>query len=568
MKRKFFILVAILGLAFSSAQSLLEYLPADSVAVFGIKDLAKHEDKLAQFINEYNRLGLNDSLSKLNNTVEEEGKSLGIMKSNPFKNLDTLDFLGQEAWFVVSASKFNPIPATTVILRLSPKAVKPVFTSLEKQTGSDKVERLTEGKFTFYQEAIEGEDSPIENVAYVQIDDVVIFSSDTDAMRAILRQMGGSNEANFMASNGYQNSLAQLGNGNVFSYVDYSAIADLASPFASGFGFDDLVKRLQEAFSTAGISAYVGNITADGFEGQSLQALDANGGDQELYALLSSNIPANHDIHFPSTALSLSSSHVDLKAWWSYLNALTSSVPDIGMSLDEMSTMFLGVDLSESFFSWTGDQLMTITTGTSEMAVPGVASSNLLGEQVYILSTTNGAKTQESLGSLIETLGSSISSFADPEGGAGSALEPITEDIAGVTVTSYNVSDGVNINYAIIDDLVFFGSTKEAITKALSGNSDSQVSSLLNMVPSNATSFSLTNLKSTMQDTAAQIGGQIEMAAGFSGASNLDFDAVDESSSKMEEFISFIADRLNYSVSYTQVENGQILGHSKVDISW
>lgn len=572
MKKMVFVLIAFVSLAFASAQSLLSYLPADSVAVFGLQDLAQHEDKLDQFINEYNRLGLNESLAKLNNTDEdadvEDSKAFGIMKSNPFKNLDTLDFLGQEAWFALSASQFNPIPATTVILRLSPKAVKPVLTSLEKESATDGVEKLSEGEFTFYQEAIDVEDSPVQNIAYTQIDDIVIFTSDTDAMRAILRQMGGSNEPNFMASNGYKNSLAKLGNGNVYSYIDYGAIADLAKPFSKGFGFDDLVKRLQEAFSTAGISAYVGSITSDGFEGQSLQALDENGGDKELYALLSSTVAAKHNISFPDGALSLSSSHVDLKGWWNYLNQLTSSVPDIGMSLDEMSSMFLGIDLSKSFFSWTGDQLITITTDTAEMAVPGVASSNLLGEQVYIISTTNSNKAQENLGTLIETLGSGISAFADPEGGSGSSLEPITETISGTTVTSYEVSDGVSINYAITDDLVFFGSTKEAITKVLSASSGSDINSLLKLVPNNATSFSVTNLKSSMQGTAAQISGQIEMAAGLGGASNLDFDAVDESSAKMEEFVSFIADRLNYSVSYTQVENGNIMGHSKVDVAW
>ncbi len=569
MKKTLFILLAIITLAFASAQSLLAYLPADSVAVFGVQDLAKHEAKLAQFIDEYNRLGLNDSLAKLNNAEDaDSGNSLGLMKSNPFKNLEMLDFLGQEAWFALTASQFNPIPATTVILRLSPKAVKPVFTSLEKQASIGAVEKLTEGKYSFYQEKIEGEDSPVENIAYAQIDDIVIFSSDTDAMRSILRQMAGSNEANFVASNGYGNSLSKLGNGNFYSYIDYSAIADLLKPFAAGFGFDELLSRLDKAFSTAGISAYVGKITDDGLEGLSLQALDKNGGDDELYALLSSTVPAKQDISFPDGALSLSSSHVDLKGWWSYLNNLASSIPDIGMSLDDMSSAFLGVNLTDSFFSWTGDQLITVTTGLADVAVPGVASSNLLGEQVYIISTTNSTKAQEDLGSLIETLASAVSGFADPEGGSGTVLEPTSEDIAGVTVSSYEVSNGINVNYAITDNLVFFGSTKEAISKVLNAGSSSEITSLLKQVPNNVNSFSISNLKMTMQGTAAQIGSQIQMAAGLSGSNNLDFDAVDESSAKMEDFVSFIADRLNYSVNYSQVENGQIKGYNKIDVAW
>ena len=570
MKKILIILVAIFSIAFASAQSLLAYLPADSVAVFGLQDLAQHEDKLSQFIDEYNRLGLNDSLAKLNGAEQDttDSKSFGIMKSNPFKNLDAMDFLGQEAWFAVSASKFNPIPATTIILRLSPKAVKPVFTSLEKESQAEGVEKLAEGKYSFYQSKIESEDSPVQNVSYALIDDLVIFSSDTDVMRSILRQMAGSSDPNFMASEGYGNSLAQLGNANFYSYVDYGAIASLVKPFAKSFGFDDLVSRLEKAFNTAGISAYVANITADGIEGSSLQALNPNAGDSELYALLSSNVAAKQDIRFPDGALSLSSSHVDLKGWWSYLNELTSSVPDIGMSLDEMAAMFLNVDLSDSLFSWTGDQLITVTTGVADVAMPGVASANLLGEQVYIISTTDSKKTSQKLSSLIESLATSVSSFADPEGGSGTVLEPTTQEISGVTVTSYEITDGVNVNYAITDDLVFFGSTNEAITKVLSAGSNSDIDSLLKQIPSNATTFSVANLKSTMQGTAAQIGSQIQMAAGLSGSNNLDFDAVDESSAKMEEFVKFIADRLNYSISYSQVENGQIRGHSKLDVAW
>ena len=570
MKKILIILVAIFSIAFASAQSLLAYLPADSVAVFGLQDLAQHEDKLSQFIDEYNRLGLNDSLAKLNGAEEDskDSKSFGIMKSNPFKNLDAMDFLGQEAWFALSASKFNPIPATTIILRLSPKAVKPVFTSLEKESKAEGVEKLAEGKYSFYQSKIESEDSPVQNVSYALIDDVVIFSSDTDVMRSILRQMAGSSDPNFMASEGYGNSLAQLGNANFYSYVDYGAIASLVKPFTKGLGFDDLVNRLEKAFNTAGISAYVANITADGIEGSSLQALNPNAGDSELYALLSSNVAAKQDIRFPDGALSLSSSHVDLKGWWSYLNELTSSVPDIGMSLDEMAAMFLNVDLSDSLFSWTGDQLITVTTGVADVAMPGVASANLLGEQVYIISTTDSKKTSQKLSSLIESLATSVSSFADPEGGSGTVLEPTTQEISGVTVTSYEITDGVNVNYAITDDLVFFGSTNEAITKVLSAGSNSDIDSLLKQIPSNATTFSVANLKSTMQGTAAQIGSQIQMAAGLSGSNNLDFDAVDESSAKMEEFVKFIADRLNYSISYSQVENGQIRGHSKLDVAW
>jgi len=571
MKRSLLVLLLMLGLAFSSAQSLLGYLPSDSVAVFGLQDLAKHQDKLAPFIDEYNRLGLSDSLFKLGGSQNDsqDGSSSGLMKSNPFENLDTMDVLGQEAWIAFSASEFNPIPASSIILRLSPKAVKPVYSIWEKEASADGVEKLTEGKYSFYVVKVEGEDSPVQTVAYTLIDDVVIFSSDTSVLRSILRQMGGSSEANFMTTENYNSSLGRLGNGNFYSYVNLAAIVDLVKPFAQGMGFDETINRLEKAFDTAGVTAYVGNMVADGIEGKSIQALNPNGGDNQLYSLLSSNVPAKHDIRFPEGAIGLSSSHVDLKAWWSYLNELASSIPDIGMSLDEMANMFLGVDLSESLFSWTGDQLMTVTTGIGEMAEPGVPSSNLLGEQVYIISTTDSTKAAQNLKSLVATIAASVSSFADPEGGSDAvAIEPSTLEIGGVTVESYDVGNGINVNYAVTNNFVFLAGSTDAISKVLTAPPSSEIDGLLNQVPGNATAFSISNLKAAMHGTAAQIGGQIQMAAGLSGSNNLDFEAVDESSAKIEEFLKFIADRLNYSLSYSQVENGQILGHSKLDVAW
>lgn len=569
MKKVLLLVAAALLLSSAVAQTVLKYLPADSVLVFGVHDLKSHEGKLQPFIDEYNRLGLNDSITKLadNQDGDSESNDLkGFKKSNPLKNMEAMDILGKEAWIAVSASKFNPIPAVSGFFVLSPKALKPFKAELEKQSAAEGVEKMTEGKYSFYLEPVEEEDSPIEAIAYTVVDDLVVISSSADSMRAILRQIGGSNDPNFISSEGYGKTLGRLGQGNLYTFIDYGGIADLIKPFGNGLGFDELIDRLVKAFNTVGVTATVGKITNDGIEYNSLQALNQSAGDQELYALLSSNAAANHDVKFPEGAVNVSSSRIDLKAWWSYLNGLALSVPDLGMSLDDMATMFLQVDLNESFFSWVGDQVMTITTGNAQVSQPGVPSSNLLGEVVYVLSTNNPQAAQDGLTTLITSLSKGASAFGDPDGGSGASMEPSTEVVNGITMTSYEVSNGVIANYAVSNGFVYLGTTKEALAKVLSAAPANNP--MMQLVPADARSFSVSNSKEAMHGLAEQIGSQIGMVAGLSGASNLDFEAVDESSSKMTEFINFIADRLNYSVAYTQVKDGNVSGYGKMDVAW
>jgi len=218
MKKVLFLLAAVLLLSAAAAQAVLQYLPADSVLVFGVHDLKSHEGKLQPFIDEYNRLGLNDSITKLADSQEgdsETGAIEGFKKSNPFKNMDAMDFLGQEAWIAVSASKFNPIPAISSLFVLSSKALKPFKAELEKQSTAEGVEKMSEGKYTFYLEAIEEEDSPVEAIAYALVDNLVIISSSADSMRAILRQIAGSNDPSFVSSESYGNTLGKLAEGNM-----------------------------------------------------------------------------------------------------------------------------------------------------------------------------------------------------------------------------------------------------------------------------------------------------------------------------------------------------------------
>ena len=573
--RPLFAFFLVFLLAGAQAQSLTELLPAETFFALGTEGLSDHRDKLQPFIDEFERLELGDALSTLMAKEEDSGaEALGDLEQQ-LEGLTAFDLLGQEAWLAVSASSFNPLPALTLVARLSPEASARAEALLAEAAAEEGVEALSEGDYSFYQQRLEAEGDEAmagQVLAFAQVDDLVALSSNPDTMRGVLRQLGGSSDPDFSSSQGYAATLGALEAGAFYSYLDYAQVAQILSPFASNLGFDALLERLVSAFTTAGVQASVLRLTDAGMESQGVQVPNPEGGDAELYALLTEGAPSDTAAVqlAPADALSLSSSSVNLRGWWDYLNGLAASSPELGGDLDELLMSFLGLDLRSTFFDWTSGQLTTVTTGVGELAEPGVASSNLLGDMVFSLSTDDEAAAQAGLAALIGSLSSQIAMFTDPSGGMGAA-ETSTRELAGVTVTSYDISDGISLATAVTGGQVLIATSPSAMDAALSARAagDAQAfSGLLERVPDDATGFSLANNRATLEGTARQLASQIQLTAGLSGAAELDFEAVEALSGKLESYLLFIAERLGDSVSYQQKTAGRIVSTGETQVSW
>ena len=440
LKKYLFVTVAFFffasALAQSATQSLADLLPAETFLALGTQGLSDQTAKVQPFIDEFERLDLGAALAQLFPASQGEAAApLEDSLKNDFSGLNALDLVGQDAWIALSASSFNPLPALTLLARLSPEASSRVATVLADETAKAGVESLTEGDYTFYQQTVEGA-TPLQVLAYAQVDDLLMLSTNPDTLRAALRQLGGSQDPNFTRSAGYMATLGSASlNGemdNFYAYVDYAQIADTLSPYAQSLGFDALVARVVQAFRTAGVSGGTLRFTDAGLESAGVQVPDASGGDADLYALLTS--PAMADTATaalaPADALSWSSNHTDLSAWWDYLNGLAASTPELGGSLDSLLSTFLGLDLRSTFFNWAGSGFSSITTSVGAAVEPGVPSSNLLGDSVYLIQTDDEAAAQTGLGTLLQSLGSTIAGFSDPSGSAGN-VEPTSQDVSG-----------------------------------------------------------------------------------------------------------------------------------------
>ncbi len=580
------------------AQDLAKLLPADTFLALGIQDWISHRDKLQPYVDEFTRLelgqallelgesssavsgGIADSLGLGNGSSEDAEASTEDMSTDDFLkewqarfgDTDLLEMFGQEAWIGVSATASNPLPALVLLTKLTPDVSAQFVTVIAEENPKQNAETLTEGDLEFYTFTDTTSDTPI-TLAYAVQQDTLMLSTNPDTLRGVLRQLAGSSDPNFTTSENYQSSLAMFEAGNAYAYFDLPTIADNYAPLAKQVGFEQLIDRLVQAFKTAGVGAGVSRFTDEGTETQGLQAVNPDGGDASLLELLTTPGVADKSVldRAPEGALSVSSSFSNLTSWWDYLNELVAVQPELGGDLDTILQGF-GLDLRSTFFNWVGSQVFSITTGVAETVEPGMAASNLLGEAVYMFEASDEATAQEGLTNLVQTISAQVAAFADPSGGTGDAAQS-TSDIAGVTVTNFEVTSGVSLSYAVTNGYALLATSQDAMTKVLNAGDGSlsgleKVQSLVAFIPEDASSFTISNDQVTLQSTASQLTSSIQTTAGIGGASNLDFDKVEAASAKFEEFLNFVAERLGYSVSYSRQSETGITSASKTEVRW
>ncbi len=575
-------LVLLLG-GLAAAQDLTKLLPEETFLALGMQDLEGASDKLKDFSAEFERLDVLGALTALAGSGSVSGGAgsggagsgtgsggvasavLSPDERQALESLGSLEVLGQEAWIALSASSFSPLPALTLVTRVTPEGAEKVQALLDKAE-TEGVETLEESGATFYQLPLSGVE-PLQVVAYSLTDDLLALSTNPDELRGVLRRYKGADEPNFETAEGYKATLQKLQEGTFYSFFDYARIAEVAAPYTQNLGFDPLVKRLSQAFTTAGAVGGAVQLTGDGLTTEGLQALDQTGGDTSLYTLLSADTAATTDVAVPEKALNFSATAFNWSGWYDYLNELALSVPELGGDLDSLILSFTGLNLRESIFGWAGDQLVTVTTGLSGAAEPGVPSENLLGEAVYLIKTTNAAAAERGLGALLQNISRVANSMSDPQGGSGQPQRS-QETLEGVDVTRFEVAPGTTILYAVSDGYALIGTSEGAMTAALTAQTEGSRDDLFGGVPDSATSYTYADDQTTFQNLAQTLSSQIQTAAGMSGAANLDFDAVEKASNVAEKFLSFVATRLTDSTSYSERKDGSIRSHSETAVTW
>lgn len=565
--------------AFGFSQDLTTLLPEGTFLAMGTQNLAASADKFSDFSKEFQKIGGLEALSTLGQEAAAESKGqqgpkqkaqasdLTPEEKELLKSLGSLDIWGQEVWFGLSASTYSPIPAFTLIAKVNDKGAQ-TLTKVLADAPKNQRQNLQESGVPFTQLSV-NTDSPITEVAYSLHKDLFIFSTNPEELRGTLRRYSGSDEPNFATNALYSDTLGSLTPGNFYSYLDMAKIAEVAAPYGQNMGFDPLVKRLSESFTTAGALASSSAITDEGMSSESLQFVNRNGGDVALYRLLTSPTAISQNIPVPSDAISYSAAAFNASGWYEYLNDIARAVPELGGDLDSFVMSMTGISLRDSIFSWTGNELATISTSLGAATQPGKANENLLGDSVYLIQTKNDAAATRGIDNLLSNLGMMASAMNDPQGQGGQgSFNKKQESIAGTNVTRLNLAPGANLYYTVKDGYLLLATGKKSLESTLTAQADGGVDNAFGDAPATATALAYSNNRALFDELSSQIEEQFKTAAGLSGSKDLNFKETEEVAKKAGDFLKFLGGRMSTTTSYSEVEDNVIKSYSTAAIDW
>lgn len=560
------------GAAGAFAADLPSFLPTEVLAAVGVEGLAAHEAKARPFIDEWERLDLTNLLeAAFADQAEEE---LGDMPELDELDAGLLDLLGREAWLIVSASSFNPLPAVTLMARVTPEGMAAVTGLLDSLDDEGETSTLTEGGIEFTVVSSPEADTMLGAVAYATFDDVVLVSSNPDVARGVLRRYQGADEPSLATNSGYLGTVGALRPGNSYFFLDLAAATQVAGPFAGGMGFDALVSRLTAAARTAGVYGVVTRIETDGVASEATRVLGDRSGDPILYDLLAGGAPVS-DAAFsftPPTALGVSASTTDVPAIWAWLGDVVASEPSIGITdLDEMVEMSVGIDPGQALFDWMGDEVATVTLGYGSASAMPTQLENPLGDSVYLIETTDEAAASAGVSQLLTMAIGFGSSFVDPMG-EGTAPAPAERQVAGVSVTDWTVTDGFTLSTAVTGGYLLVATTPTAMDAVLGARSgaaglSNELAPLRQRVPSGVSSFTLSNDRAALAYTSETLVEQFGMFSGMGGG-DIDFDAVEAATEALGEFLRFATERLGGTVGHSQVSGQVVKSQSFSFVTW
>ncbi len=559
--------------ATASAQNLDRLLPHDTFVAVGVSGLQDHEDKFQPFIDEWERLDLGTLLAEA--FPEEEAEDLEDLEEAIPEQLAELgfnDLLGDEVWFGLSASRTNPLPAFSLVARVSDAAAAAFEAAIDQEAAAAEFQVLTEGKIDFRVGATDEFDDPI---AFAIEGNMIFASSNPDVLRGVLRRYQGASEPNFLDSAGYAAAVAPNAPGNFVVYFDLPSVVDLVQPFAAGMGFDASVNRVSRAVKTFGTYGSVSRITDEGIESRSLQVLGDPSLDPTLYALLTDRAPVSPDAmtFVGEGVIGYQAVSTDATGWWAYLDELVADLPELGIGgLDAFITQNIGLDMNQLLFGWMGDTFATISPDVPGVTEVGIAPANLLGEAVYLIETTDEAAARQGLQMLIQMGGAFATGFADPYGeGDAMPTTPQTRDVGGVQVDTYDFADGVTLELAITDGYVLLATGEGSMDTALAaraagGNLPSVLADLADELPQSAASISIMDGGAYYGVLAEQFGAEFGLIAGMVG--DFDFDAAEAAGEALVEFLGFVADRVGGAYSYGVSEGDVLSNYSISRVTW
>ncbi|HEX2865025.1 MAG TPA: hypothetical protein VHN99_10690, partial [Deinococcales bacterium] len=375
-----------------------------------------------------------------------------------------------------------------------------------------------------------------------------------------------------------------LGNGQLRLYVDLTPVAALGSEL-SGMAPEGLnLMPLVNAVAGFGQIGMRLRVTGAGVEAATVLAPAATK-DPALASLLlgKPGAPLQAAGVVPSTAVSFSTSAVNMGGLYTYLNTLVDKTGLNPGGLDALAAQELGLDLRKNLINWMGGEIAT--------AQFNVASKTNPLESVYFIRVTDPQAAQagleasvpviaKSLGQALDTAGSELGAATGGKGKVTTppvtAVKATPGSIAGVNVTRWGNGSTAVIT-AFQNNFLIVATSEAGMTAALAGgprlSAASAWTSTVAKAPANATALSMTNEAATLRAAATAMNAiGPALSAGLSGELGQGAEAYSGTAmgflTQIGGFLNALASRAGTSYGWTAVSNGRLTTTSFVPMRW
>ena len=378
-----------------------------------------------------------------------------------------------DALLTVSVSAFNPVPATTALLRADPELtatyeeVQGTLLDCAEQTGVV-VQTLEQDGVTLYV-VNDGGDFPF---VVGNVDALFFASTDPDTARAVVRRASGSDEPSLAEGALYQKAaLLEAGESNLSLTLDFAALAEVLEGFggmmASSPEDDYLLERGTALLRTLGGYAGVLSATPEGLLFENVTAVDPEGGDAALAKLLlGENDAVGSPFLAPAESLSATAFRLPSEELFDYVQDLLDAAPpslEVSVNLREVLRESLGFDIDRGLFDWLGPEGYAAVL---EPVGPDLGTLFYGQEQVLVIPVAGQEAAEAGLEELVNAFTPLFDEAVASDPDASLFLTQIaSEEVTykGETYTRYRFSLNSDVGVGFIEDYLVVGTPSRAL---------------------------------------------------------------------------------------------------------
>src|SRR5690606_11985200 len=187
--------------------------------------------------------------------------------------------------------------------------------------------------------------------------------------------------------------------------------------------------------------------------------------------------------------------------------------------------------------------------------------------------TTDPAAADMGLEMLISMGTMFAGAFLDPYGeGDGMPAAPTERTVAGVTVDSYDIGEGVVVEVAITGGYVIVATSSDVMDGALQayaagGSLPASLAALADNIPLGAGNVVLQDGAASFRMIGQMLTSQFGLFTGLV-SSDIDFDAAEQASEALAEYIEFLAGKAGGQYGYGVADGSVLRGYSLTGVDW